>query len=122
MASITRNKSQSNSFSGWGSFLVMILITLLLLLPILWMVSLSLKTEAEYAQDAVQLLPDVPQWDNYVNAVTQIDFPKFLWNSIVLALTYTVPTVITSAMAGFAFSRIKAPGSGILFWYRRLPC
>ena len=115
MASITRKESQSNSFSGWGSFLVMILITLLLLLPILWMVSLSLKTEAEYAQDAVQLLPDVPQWDNYVNAVTQIDFPKFLWNSIVLALVYTIPTVITSAMAGFAFSRIKAPGSGILF-------
>ena len=101
--------------SGILKYTGLIIITIILLMPLLWMLSLSLKTEAEYARSGLQVLPTTPQWDNYTDAVTQIDFPKFLWNSVALALIFTIPTVISSSMAGFAFARIEAPGRGVLF-------
>jgi multiple sugar transport system permease protein len=104
-----------NIFSGISNLAGLSIITFILLLPIFWMLILSLKTESEYSQSALQIFPSVPQWNNYVSAVTQIDYLKFLMNSVSLALIYTVPTVISSAMAGFAFSRIEAPGRRILF-------
>jgi multiple sugar transport system permease protein len=61
------------------------------------------------------LLPAVPQWQNYPQAILERPFFKLAWNTLQIALPSTILTVLSSALAGFAFARMNAPGKRILF-------
>jgi multiple sugar transport system permease protein len=50
-----------------------------------------------------------------VSALTWIPFFRYTWNSTFLATMFATLTVLTSAMVGFAFARLDAPGKGKLF-------
>lgn len=97
------------------AYAVLLLVTCLITLPIIWFLISSLKQEIEYLAYPIKVLPAEPQWINYVKALTLIPFHKYAWNSFFLAMSFSVLTVITSAMAGFAFSRLHAPGHNTLF-------
>jgi multiple sugar transport system permease protein len=97
------------------SYIVLYAVTLIMLVPVIWMILSSLKTESSYTQYPPQIIPDPIQWDNYVHAFTWIPFLKYVWNSTFLATTFSLLTVVTSAMVGFAFARLDAPGKGRLF-------
>lgn len=98
------------------SLVVVVLAAILFSLPTIWLVLTSLKRETEYASYPVQVFPAVPQFFNYVLAVTFFPYATYLMHSVILSTTYTVLTVITSAAAGFAFSRHRGvPGRDALF-------
>ena len=92
-----------------------VLVAVLLVVPILWLLVTSLKLPTEYLSYPIRILPAVPQWENYVQALTRFPFWRYAWNTLVLALTFSTLTVLTSALAGFAFARIAAPGKKALF-------
>ena len=52
---------------------------------------------------------------NFVTAFEQLDFFRYAWNSLQLGLVYTIPVVFSSFCAGYAFARLKARGSNVLF-------
>jgi ABC-type glycerol-3-phosphate transport system permease component len=62
-----------------------------------------------------KFLPREPQFQNYVLAVTKIDYIRFLMNTIVLSMAYTIPGIISAATFGYAFARFRAPGKNFLF-------
>src|SRR5262245_52402841 len=98
------------------TYITLIGVAVLLMVPPIWMIITSLKKDTEYLSYPIQLLPAVPQWGNYLDAVTKFDFLKYAGNSLFLATTYAGLTVITSAMAGFAFARyLDVPGHDRLF-------
>lgn len=97
------------------SYAFMILVTCALMLPIVWMLINSFKSDSELVTRPIQIFPSTLRIDNYVQALTIIPFGQFAANSAFLAITFSVLTVTTSAMAGFAFARIQAPGRGRLF-------
>ncbi len=97
------------------SYVVLIITTIFLLLPIVWLVLASFKSDVELSAFPIKVLPEVWRVQNYIDAVTMIDFPRYAGNSVVLATTNASLTVITSALVGFAFARIEAPGRGRLF-------
>jgi len=88
---------------------------LLVMLPIFWGLDVSLKQEGEYSANPIKWLPDVPQWINFVHVFTYQPFMRYARNSLFLAASFSFLTVITSAMSGFAFSRINVPGKQKLF-------
>lgn len=94
---------------------ILILVAFVLLLPAIWLVVTSLKAESEYMSGTLQLWPTGLHWENYVTAVTEIDFLRYVKNSVVLSTMFALLTVATSSMAGFAFARIPAPGRAKLF-------
>jgi multiple sugar transport system permease protein len=98
-----------------GSYLILYMTALILSIPIIWILLSSLKEESEFISYPPVILPDPPQWANYVYALTWIPYFKFAWNSAFLATMFSTLTVITSAMVGFAFARLDAPGKGKLF-------
>jgi multiple sugar transport system permease protein len=64
------------------------LLALIFMFPFLWSVSCSLKTAVEVHAFPPRLLPRVPQWQNYVEAWTSIQFGMFFINStLVLVLS-----------------------------------
>jgi multiple sugar transport system permease protein len=62
------------------------------------------------------VIPHPAHWDNYRFAWSGLfPFSDYLWNTVVLTLIATVPAVITSALAGYAFARMRARGRNAFF-------
>ncbi len=87
--------------------------SLLFMLPFLWMVLTSLKTLAEVGLP--EWMPQSLQWKNYGEVFDVIPFAKFYWNSILIACWVTFLQVFTSSLAAFSFSRLNWPGRDKVF-------
>lgn len=88
-----------------------------MLVPFLWMVLTSLKTDPESAQvpTLTNLLPRIPQWSNYAEAVRAADLERYYLNSVIVAVVTTVLAVFHNALAGYAFAKMRFAGKRILF-------
>jgi ABC-type glycerol-3-phosphate transport system permease component len=102
-------------WSGVLTYLILILITLLVITPIIWLVITSLKQRSEYLTYPLRWLPEVAQWTNYQQALEMVPYMRYFGNSLFLAWIFSTLTVITSSMAGFAFARLSAAGKSRLF-------
>jgi multiple sugar transport system permease protein len=96
-------------------YFILCLVALIIGIPVLWFLVSSLKTESEYISYPIKFWPKSPLWMNYVYAVTLIPYSKYAAQSTFLSVVFSTLTVITSSMAGYAFSRIRAPGRDFLF-------
>jgi multiple sugar transport system permease protein len=56
-----------------------------------------------------------PQWDNYAQVWTLIDFPRLLFNTVALAVIGTLGTVLSCTLVAYGFARFRFPGRGLLF-------
>ncbi|MGM7670748.1 carbohydrate ABC transporter permease [Microbacterium sp. A93] len=99
-----------------GRVLAVILKVLLLLSfigPFLWMLSTSLQTTDETMRFPLTLIPEVPQFSNYVDAMTAGPFLTYFRNSvvvtgsiIVLQLALMIPAAYSFALYEFRFKKI----------------
>lgn len=94
---------------------------LLMVIPFVWMLTSSFKLERDVMTIPIQWIPKEPTLDNY-KTILHIDTAKkdyhFLlayWNSIKVSVLATTISVLTSAMAGYAFAKLKFKGVNILF-------
>jgi multiple sugar transport system permease protein len=97
------------------SYALLYFTTAVIAAPIVWMILSSLKSEPEFTQYPPIILADPIRWENYLHALTWIPFFRYTWNSTFLATMFSTFTVLTSAMVGFAFARLTAPGKARLF-------
>jgi ABC-type glycerol-3-phosphate transport system permease component len=93
-------------------FAVLIVLALFMLLPFIWQILTSLKPLIDVDG---QLWPK--QWllGNYIDVFKQIHFGRYYLNSVVIAVWVTLLQVATSAMAAYAFSRLRWPGRDKVF-------
>src|SRR3954451_23626710 len=56
-----------------------------------------------------------PKWENYSNVWTEIDMPRLLFNTIVIALIGTIGTIISCTLVAYGFARFRFPGRNVLF-------
>ncbi|MCC6945256.1 MAG: carbohydrate ABC transporter permease [Thermomicrobiales bacterium] len=84
------------------------------LLPLLWMVSTSLKTTNALYVFPPQLIPDDPTLENYRKFFAR-DGLTYARNSVIVSVSVTLIVVLTSAMAGYALAKIPFPGRHALF-------
>jgi len=96
-------------------YVILIVVALAFLLPSLWVIVSSLKTETEYHAYPIKLLPTRLYWENYRLALTMAPFFKYAGNSFFLASVTTALTTLSSALAGFGFARLQGPGKSVLF-------
>jgi ABC-type glycerol-3-phosphate transport system permease component len=79
----------------------------LLALPFVWMVLTSFKSAGEVNEET--WLPAVFLWGNYAEVFEEVQFARFYWNSIFVTCWVTFVQVVSSAMAAYAFSRLRWP-------------
>lgn len=103
---------------NWGHvivFIILILCMIVTLLPFVWMILTSLKTQAESICIPLKIFPEKPSFSNYAAVFTKIPFAKMYLNTAVTATVIVVVQLILCSMAAYAFGRIKFPGRNIIF-------
>jgi len=105
---------------GWQTivwFVVLAAITCVVLYPLVWLLLSTFKPNAEFGQNQ-GLLPANPTIQNYLTVMEGIGgvpMWRFFLNSLVLAVASVIGTVLSSALAAYAFARIRFKGLGVLF-------
>ncbi|MGN6102026.1 MAG: carbohydrate ABC transporter permease [Devosia sp.] len=84
-----------------------------LIFPVFWMISSSLKPSTEMFARNITLLPKVLSWQNYVAVWTQTPFATYFVNSFKVAAISTLLALIVSMYAAYAMARIDFPGKNV---------
>ncbi len=107
----------------WGRVLAALPLHLLaavlaaiMIFPLLWMVSTSLKPPAEQFIFPPRLLPSEWLFENYARAWQAARFSRYFINSTVVSVSGTILNLVVCAMAGYAFSKLEYKGRDALFW------
>jgi multiple sugar transport system permease protein len=99
------------TLAGYAVLLVLVVWTLG---PLYWMVTTSVKTNAEVYGTSATLWPRRPTLENYAVLFSRTPFLTYFRNSAVIALATTVLTVISSALGAYALARLEFPGRRLL--------
>lgn len=83
--------------------------------PFLWMITTSLKTGAEAVAIPPVFFPQSAQWENFVQAWSIVPFVTYFRNTIFVALTGTILTLILTVLAAYAFTIYQFKGKGLIF-------
>ncbi|QUI25486.1 carbohydrate ABC transporter permease [Vallitalea pronyensis] len=86
-----------------------------MVLPFLWMLSASLKSEKDVFSFPIQWITDAPVWRNYIVIWEKIDFATYYMNTIKLTVVITILQLITCSLAAYAFAKIDFPEQKVLF-------
>jgi ABC-type glycerol-3-phosphate transport system permease component len=84
--------------------------------PFLWMISTSLKSQGGAMAFPPEWIPNPIHWENYVAVVQSFPFGLFAFNSTKIALLGTAGQLISTSMAAYAFSRMNFPGRQTIFY------
>ncbi|MFC4530618.1 sugar ABC transporter permease [Sphaerisporangium dianthi] len=83
--------------------------------PVLWLVLTSIKPRDAWQSSTVELFNN-PNLDNYAQVLGQTAFPRWLFNSLLVAAMTTVLGVVLAATTGYAVSRFRFPGYRSIMW------
>jgi ABC-type glycerol-3-phosphate transport system permease component len=95
--------------------LVIIPGAILFVAPFIWMISTSLKDPKLVYVFPPQLIPDPVRWDNFVRAMTRMDFGHYALNTLQITLLCLVGHLLTASLTAFGFARLRFPGRDFLF-------
>ncbi len=105
--------------SGWVwpffRFVIVFGLSFVILYPILYMISTSIRPQAEMSDPSVMWIPKTIRFENFKEIWDAIDYPQTLWNTLVLNIVSSVLQVGTCALTGYGFARFKFKGKNLLF-------
>ena len=91
-----------------------ILLALIALVPFAWMISTSFKSRGALMSIPIEWIPEEPTLDAYFTVFERFPFLRAIGNSLLIAVCYTLLTLVSASMAAFAFTKIQFKGSGLL--------
>lgn len=98
-----------------GYYLLLLLGAVVMVVPFLWMLSTSLKTEANVFTTPPEWIPDPFRWQNYTDALSVAPFARYFLNSFIVAGGEVIGGLLVSAVAAYVFARLHFPGRNALF-------
>ena len=102
----------------WGlilTYVLVILVTLTMLAPFVWMLSASLKFNRDVFAFPIEWIPSHPRWQNFVDIWTKIPLALFIYNTFKLTIIVTILQLLTSSFAAYAFAKLRFPYRNALF-------
>lgn len=108
-------KSISRKVSRLIMWIAILLLCIISLFPFFWMVRSSLMTKTDIFASPMKWWPEVVQWSNYSEALTQVPFLKYFMNSLFLVVVNIIGKLLSSSLVAFGFARIDFKGKNVLF-------
>ncbi len=96
--------------------IVLVLVGILFVAPFYWMVISALKPTAETVRFPPTLIPETWRWENFVDAVNYIPFALYTLNSVIIAVGFTIGSILSNTLIAYGFSRIQWPGRNVVFY------
>jgi multiple sugar transport system permease protein len=87
----------------------------LVVIPFVWMLVSSFKPEAEVRALPPTWWPETITLENYERLFTQLDFPQFFMNSMIVAVAVAVGNMVFCSMLGYALAKLDFPGKKAVF-------
>ncbi|MEH7306769.1 carbohydrate ABC transporter permease [Neobacillus drentensis] len=109
------SRSTKKKIGNTITYLFLLLLSLLVLIPFFWMISSSLKQDNQVFSVPIQWIPTKPQWNNFVEIWHQIPLLTFFKNTMFLSVVVTFIQVLTSSFAAYGFSKMRFKGRNALF-------
>ena len=99
-------------------YCVLVIVSITMLVPFLWMFLTAFKTTAETMQvDPFVIIPSVWQTQNFTNVIKAMDFVKLYANTLLMVAFRILCAVLTATLAGYAFARLEFKGKNFMFTF-----
>lgn len=95
--------------------LLLIGISAILMAPILWMISTSLKPMSEIVRIPPTLFPKEIHWENYVETIKTFPFFRYALNTLFITFFVVIGNVLSNSFIAYGFAKISFPGRNLLF-------
>lgn len=96
-------------------YCLVILISLTTVLPFIWTLSTSFKSNSEILSGSMQIIPSHFTWDHYKEVFETMPFLNYLKNSLILALGGVATNLFFGSLAGYSFGQLKFKGKKPIF-------
>jgi multiple sugar transport system permease protein len=96
-------------------YAVLIIITVVMFVPFVWMLSASLKLDKDVFLFPIKWIPANPRWQNYIDIWKKIPLLTFVLNTAKLTVVVTILQILTSSFAAYAFAKLDFKYRNTLF-------
>lgn len=86
------------------------------LIPLFWMISTSLKPDDQLMTSPAVWWPSPLKWSNFSEAVRAFPFVRYFFNTAFISVAKVAGTLLTAAMAGYAFAKLTWRGRDQVFF------
>lgn len=97
------------------SVLALVLGAVLVVLPFVWMISLSLKPPAEIFTEGIDLVPNRVAWENYLEAFQAVPLLRFLINGVIVCAGILAAQLLIAVPCAYALAHRAFPLKGAVF-------
>jgi multiple sugar transport system permease protein len=111
LVSRTRQEAARNVFI----YLILSAIALTMVIPFIWMLSGSVKTEATLFQYPIKMIPENPRWSNFSEVWTRMPYGMFYINTAKIAILSTLGQLLVCSLGAYALARIQFPHRDKIF-------
>ncbi len=94
---------------------ILLVLSFMALIPVLWMISSSLKASTEVFTTPIQWVPTTPRWQNYNDIFARAPLWTYFWNTMIVCGLAVAGVVFSSATTAYSFSRLRWPGREFVF-------
>ena len=106
----------SHRAGDWLRLVLLFAASIIILAPVVWTLSTSLRTPAQSFSVPPQWIPLRPDWSNYFDVFQRVPFATYVVNSFVVTGAIVLGQLVTASLAGYAFARLNFPLRNALFW------
>jgi multiple sugar transport system permease protein len=111
-----RSKRRQELLGRVAATIIVTICSVVVLLPVVWMISTSLKTPREVMQFPPTWIPKEIMWSNYPQALSFLPFHLFFRNTAFITAMVLIGDLLMNSLIAYAFARLRAPGREALFF------
>ena len=111
--------AKGNKFYSLSLYIIINFISIVFLLPFIWLIITSLKPRGQVFTNPLEWIPNPVMWSNYYQALfetSSFQFISLLNNTLFYTISSTFGIVFSSAIVAYAFARLEFFGKKTLFW------
>ena len=110
-----KSMKASKNVSTIVTYTALVLGSVTMIFPFLWMLLTSFKTQSEAMAIPPKILPSSWELTNFFTALQSLPFTNLYLNAGLMILFRVICSVVFSSMAGYAFAKLNFPGKNLLF-------
>jgi sn-glycerol 3-phosphate transport system permease protein len=108
---------QQKQLGKVGGYAGLVVLTLVIGMPMFWMLSSSLKTLSQIYTFPPKWIPTDPQWGNFKEAWNSVPFGRFYINSFIITIAGASLQLVNGVLCAYAFAFLKFPFKNWLFMF-----